>query len=245
MDPAGIELEGLTWFDVERYLERDSRLVIVLGATEEHAYLSLATDTLLGMHIARRACAETGVLLAPGLPYGDSLLLQGYPGTLTLMPETYARVVADLARSAHASGFRRLFFLNAHGGNNFVVMHIQQVVAEHPDLICDFFEWASEPAVTELAMELQGEPVGHANWAENTSFTRLEHTPIPDEPLPATPLAGGLMMLPPGELRHRSASGMIGSVYSAPDADVDRLMDVAVAAAVARLRALAEEPRGA
>ncbi len=32
-----MRLEDLTWMDVERYLEQDDRLMLVLGSTEQHA----------------------------------------------------------------------------------------------------------------------------------------------------------------------------------------------------------------
>ena len=40
-----MRFEDLNWMDVEEYLEQDDRLMIVVGATEQHAYLSLLTDT--------------------------------------------------------------------------------------------------------------------------------------------------------------------------------------------------------
>ena len=33
------------WMEIERWLERDDRAVVPLGCTEQHAWLSLATDT--------------------------------------------------------------------------------------------------------------------------------------------------------------------------------------------------------
>src|SRR5437764_357875 len=42
--PGVVKIAALNWMQVERYLERDDRAVVPLGSTEQHAYLSLATD---------------------------------------------------------------------------------------------------------------------------------------------------------------------------------------------------------
>ena len=41
------------WMQLEEYLARDDRIVLPLGSTEQHAYLSLGTDSIL----AERAAA--------------------------------------------------------------------------------------------------------------------------------------------------------------------------------------------
>src|SRR3954449_10158670 len=37
----------LNWMQLEEYLEREDRIVLPLGSTEQHAYLSLGTDAIL------------------------------------------------------------------------------------------------------------------------------------------------------------------------------------------------------
>ncbi len=57
--------EELNWFDVENYLQQDDRLMLVLGACEQHAYLSLTTDVRIPLALADAAAGKTGVLVAP------------------------------------------------------------------------------------------------------------------------------------------------------------------------------------
>ncbi len=40
-------MRDCNWMQVEEYLERDDRIVLPLGSTEQHGYLSLETDNLL------------------------------------------------------------------------------------------------------------------------------------------------------------------------------------------------------
>ena len=43
---------------LEAYLERDDRIVLPLGSTEQHAYLSLATDNLLAERVSNLSAAR-------------------------------------------------------------------------------------------------------------------------------------------------------------------------------------------
>jgi creatinine amidohydrolase len=58
------------------------------------------------------------LLVAPPVAYGSSAHHLPFGGTLSLTTETLLRVLLELGRSAAASGFRRIFFLNGHGGNH-------------------------------------------------------------------------------------------------------------------------------
>ena len=55
-----MRFEELNWMDVERYLEQDDRLILVTGACEQHAYLSLLTDIKIPLAMADAASNATG-----------------------------------------------------------------------------------------------------------------------------------------------------------------------------------------
>ncbi len=60
---------------------------------------------------------DPDVWMLPTLSYGRSLEHVGFAGTVTLSTETLLHVCRDVGRSVAASGFRRLVFVNGHGGN--------------------------------------------------------------------------------------------------------------------------------
>src|SRR5574338_100571 len=103
-----MRLEDLTWMDVEKYLEQDDRLMLLTGATEQHAYLSLLTDVKIPQALADAASQRTGVLVAPPLNFGVSPYFLAYPGTLSLRVSTFTAVLEDVVRSAAGQGFRRM-----------------------------------------------------------------------------------------------------------------------------------------
>src|SRR5689334_6476090 len=52
---AGVRVRDLNWFQLEDYLGRDGRIVLPIGSTEQHAYLSLETDNILAERVAAEA----------------------------------------------------------------------------------------------------------------------------------------------------------------------------------------------
>jgi creatinine amidohydrolase len=116
---TAIALDNLTWPQVQEELRAGRDTVIVaLGATEQHGrHLPLATDALLGDHLARMLAERLDAFLAPTLRVGCSEHHVGFPGTMSLAEETFHAVVGDLVRSLARGGFRRVVLVPTHGGN--------------------------------------------------------------------------------------------------------------------------------
>ena len=116
---AALELDKLSWPQVRAEIEagRDT-VVMALGATEQHGrHMALATDALIGDHLARAVAERLGALLAPTLRVGCSEHHVGFAGTLSLSESSFHAVVCDLVRSLLAGGFARIVLLPTHGGN--------------------------------------------------------------------------------------------------------------------------------
>jgi len=108
----------------------ESLLVFPLGATEQHGpHLPVGTDSMLVEAVAERAVQalrdSIPAVLAPTLPVGSSAHHIPFGGTLSMTSLSFYGVLMDLGRSAASAGFRRMFFLNGHGGNH----EIAQVAA--------------------------------------------------------------------------------------------------------------------
>ena len=108
----------LNWMQVEEYLARDDRVVLPIGSTEQHGYLSLETDNILAERVSAEGAEPLGVLVLPVLAYGLTPSFSAYPGSPTLRLETFLAVVRDLLDSLHGQGFRRFVLVNGHGGND-------------------------------------------------------------------------------------------------------------------------------
>jgi creatinine amidohydrolase len=104
----------------------DAVLVLPFGAVEQHGpHLPFGTDLAAVEAIAggagERAGREVPVVLAPALPYGSSHHHLDVGGALSLSADAFEECVRDLLRSAVASGFRRAFLVNGHGGNELLL----------------------------------------------------------------------------------------------------------------------------
>src|SRR5256886_14469810 len=101
----------------------ESLLVVPLGATEQHGpHLPVGTDSVLVEAVAERAALvlrdSFPVVLAPTLPVGSSAHHIPFGGTLSMTSLSFYGVLMDIGRSAALGGFRRMFYLNGHGGNH-------------------------------------------------------------------------------------------------------------------------------
>jgi len=137
----------LNWMQLEAYLERDDRIVLPLGSTEQHAYLSLTTDNILAERVSLEAAEPVGVPVLPVLPYGVTPSLAAYPGSPTLRVATFLAVVRDLLDSLRAQGFRRFLLVNGHGGNTAASSLALEWMGEHSDARVLFHSWWIGPKV--------------------------------------------------------------------------------------------------
>jgi creatinine amidohydrolase len=113
-------LADLTWPRI-RELAPDTPVVFPIAAVEQHGlHLPISTDSLLLGEIIRRveSLLQESVLFAPLLWCGNSDHHLDFPGTLSASPRTYLDLLGDLAENAVHHGFRRIVFVNGHGGND-------------------------------------------------------------------------------------------------------------------------------
>ncbi|HUI89448.1 MAG TPA: creatininase family protein [Anaerolineales bacterium] len=183
-----MRIEDLNWMEVEKYLQKEDRLILIFGATEQHGYLSLLTDIKVPLALADSASQATGVLVAPPLNFGVSPYFLAYPGTLSLKVSTLIAAAEDMVRSAYGHGFRRVLILNGHGGNSPARNHLHQVNNELPDLKLNWYDWWSSHSV-EVVAQKHGIRPAHANWLEAFPFTIVGELPTENKTPPEVPSA--------------------------------------------------------
>lgn len=117
---SSICIEYLPWPKVKALQQACPLLVLPLGATEQHGpALPLNTDTVIADALCREACSSAGVAMAPVMAYSSSGgHTTKWPGTFALSPKTLIDTLIQFAQWTLATGWTRLYIVNAHAGND-------------------------------------------------------------------------------------------------------------------------------
>jgi creatinine amidohydrolase len=230
-----MKIAEMNWFQVEAYLKTDDRAIVPLGSTEQHAYLSNAVDSILSERIATEAAAPLNIPVFPVLNFGITPYFANYPGTISLRMDTYARVITDILDSLHTTGFRRILFVNGHGGNNPGQTAALEWLNDHADSRVRWHNWWNAPRTWAKVQET--DPVAsHASWMENFPWTRLPNIGMPDSQKPMADLEK-LKTTGAAGVKEMLGDGNFGGFYQRPDNEMQAIWDVAIA----ETRALIED----
>jgi creatinine amidohydrolase len=206
--------------DVQEYLKSEDRIIVVLGACEQHGYLSLQTDTKIPLALADAASSRTNVIIAPEITVGVSPYFLSYPGTISIRSEIYIQFVADIFGSLFQAGFRRILILNGHSGNNIIRTKLVELANALPELKFSWYSWWESNGVQDLAQKYHLTPE-HASWMEAFSFTRV--TDLPEGEKPGVSFTGVLNAV---ETRTKYGDGSFGGRYQVDDVIMQELFDV-------------------
>ena len=221
-----MRISDMNWMQVEDYLKRDDRAVAPLGSTEQHAQLSLLGDCILSERVAADAAAPLGVPVFPPVNYGITPYFKAFPGTVTLRMETYLRVIRDILDSLREQGFRRVVFVNGHGGNTPAQTLAQEWMTDNAGVRIKFHNWWNAPKTWAKVKEI--DPVAsHASWMENFTWTRLAGVEPPTQQKPMIDF-DKIRGASAEAVRRHIGDGNFGGHYQRSDAELAALWSVAV-----------------
>lgn len=119
--------EKIRWGEMNRWqLEQRAKVVnttiLPIGSLEQHGpHLPLDTDSFDAEYIVEKAVKRLDSprpLILPTIPYGVSDHHMGFPGTVTIEPDTLQDLTVNIGRSVIQHGFMKLIILTGHGGND-------------------------------------------------------------------------------------------------------------------------------
>jgi mycofactocin system creatininase family protein len=179
-------------------------VVLTLGSCEQHGpHLPLDTDQAVAQAVAGRAAAllsdDTGLLFAPGQPYGASGEHEGFPGTVSIGHSALHLLIVELGRSM-LRWADRLLVVNGHGGN---LPSVPTAIATLRREGADAAWW---PCLS-LGSDL------HAGYAETSMMLRLRSAAVHAERAvagPCEPMEQLLDRLIAESVRGVSESGVLG-----------------------------------
>lgn len=114
-------------------MDRQTPVIVPVASCEQHGrHLPVFVDSLQVTHIAEHAekRMSSEVLLTPTLWLGSSHHHLDFPGTISVTPTLFSEMIKQIAQSIMRAGFKRIVFLNGHGGNH---VPVSQALGE---LVC-------------------------------------------------------------------------------------------------------------
>lgn len=237
------ELSALTSSEIEAYLGAHSAILIPIGSYEQHGPIGLiGTDIICAQAICREASRLTGALIGPPIPVGMALHHMAFAGTVSLRPSTLIALICDIVLSLAEHGFRRLMFVNGHGGNTpsiraafyeaYGAWRSLKGPAEAMALRCDLVNWWETARAADLSKSHFGDHEGTHATPSEVSVTWAEYPTLarPGDLSPPPPIGD---FFGPEDFRRRFPDGRIGADSGLATVEIGRRLIAAAGVDVA------------
>lgn len=232
----------LTWTDIQAMPDKENVVLIQpVGAIEQHGpHLPIAVDAAIGLAVLGKALekldSQIPAYALPNLYYGKSNEHIHFPGTITLTAQTLLNVLTEVAASVYRAGFRKLVFMNSHGGQPQVIeIAARDLHQQYSDfMLFPLFTWSVPNIARELLSAKELELGIHAGDAETSLLLSI----LPNQVKMERAIAEYPQELPKESLlsmegnlpfawvtRDLSQSGVIGDPLPATKARGDRLLE--------------------
>jgi len=160
-------------------VDRDQTLVMLpIAAVEQHGpHLPTGTDLFICSAVAEAVeqAHPESVLLLPTYWLGASAHHLRLGATMSAELDTYIATLCEMARQPLKEGFKRLTFLNGHGGNvDPMKVALRNLQVEFPDTILSGAAyWSIAEEVIASGLEGEDKFVGHACEFETSMIQHL------------------------------------------------------------------------
>ncbi len=125
----------LTGEEVNTISSQEALILIPIGSIEQHGkHLPIFTDSIISQEVTRRVAEkinnEFPALVFPQIPFGKSTEHASRPGTISLKTEVLTNLLHDICKNLVRNGFKKIVFINGHGGNTNLLNTILREIRE-------------------------------------------------------------------------------------------------------------------
>jgi len=160
--------EELNWAEFEKLVpEKYDTAILPVGTIEAHGVAPLGTDNLIPIEMARRIAGDLGAIVAPPVNYGITRTLLAYPGSLSVVSETFEKYVTEIMLSICDCKFKKLVVLNGHGGNNEQLGRAARAIWQATKIKVAVVHWWM--CCDDIVEKIYGRGGGHAATDENAA----------------------------------------------------------------------------
>lgn len=148
--------------EIEKALKNRDTVIIPLGSVEVlGTHGPLGADWFVASEISLVVGRKSHCLVAPAIPYGDTLELNQWPGTVCIDTEILKELYLAVARSFLRAGARRLIFLNCHSTNLRAADAACRLLRQEGAVCCIIDWWRTAFQVSDDLVESLISPRGH------------------------------------------------------------------------------------
>jgi creatinine amidohydrolase len=161
--------------------------LLPLSCIERHGHhLPLATDMFIGRETCNRAAALEPAIVFPDYIFTQILEARHYPGCIGIEPELTVRLLENTCREIARNGLKKIVFVNAHGGNDYLIHYFAQIQLAS---LRDYVVYVVTPDFSEedeQAIKAQWETTvdGHAGEKETSAILAIRPDLVHKEALP-------------------------------------------------------------
>lgn len=175
----------LTWTEIDSMADKANVVILQpIGSIEQHGpHLPLIVDAAIATAVTGKALAQLDVNIPayslPTIYYGKANEHWHFPGTITLSSQTLMAVLMELGESLYRAGFRKLAFINGHGGQPQILEMIARDLHQKYEGFSVFplFVWRVPNVAPDLLTPKELELGIHAGDAETSLLLSL----LPDQ----------------------------------------------------------------
>jgi creatinine amidohydrolase len=172
-----VRWDELTKDQFEQY--RDTATVAInFASTEQHSrHLPVGTDAIIGGAVLEEAArlAMSPVVVLPQVRYGYSPHHRFAPGYVTISQKTLVSYARDICQSVHENGFKRMFMVNSHGGNQVYLTAVVNEIGEEYGDSFSLMELRYWDIASSRIMEIRDSAMGGAAHAGEFETSMIMH----------------------------------------------------------------------
>lgn len=180
-NPPHRYLPYLSWTEIADLPDKENTVIVLpTGATEQHGpHLPCAVDTVISAgvvgHALARLPADVPAFAMAPITYGKSEEHLHFPGTVTLSGETLLATMNEVGESVYRAGFRKLLFVNGHGGQPQVMeMCARELRLRHGDfIVVPSFTWRVPHVAGKFLSDKEKRLAMHAGHGETALMLAL------------------------------------------------------------------------
>lgn len=125
--------------DFEAMSKENVIVMVPIGSMEQHGpHLPVSCDSLIVEAVIAGIMGNeinSDCLILPTVWCSKSNEHKGWQGTIYLSQDTLTSLLLDIGKSVAESGFRKLVFINSHGGNSSIIRMVIRDIRQETGLI--------------------------------------------------------------------------------------------------------------